>query len=77
MISPSDEHVMELEEFKFFEFRKPRKEASFNKDKSGRDLQFHKYTRIHRLHLNALDPSCKVFNSAVTSPCFYFSVGED
>ena len=47
MISPLDEHVMELEEFDVVEYTKPRKEASFNKDKSGRDLQFHKYTGIH------------------------------
>ena len=40
MASPSDEHVMELLEFKFLEYTKPRKKASFNKDKSGRDLQF-------------------------------------
>jgi hypothetical protein len=42
MISPSDEHAMELEEFKFLVYEKPLKEASFNIDKSGRDLQFHK-----------------------------------
>ena len=47
MISPLDEHVMELEEFDVFEYTKPRKEASFNKDKSGMDLQFHKNTAIH------------------------------
>jgi hypothetical protein len=38
MISPSDEHAMELEEFKFLVYEKPLKEASFNIDKSGRDL---------------------------------------
>jgi len=42
MVSPSDEQAMELVEFKFLEYTKPRKEASFNKDKSGRDLEFHK-----------------------------------
>jgi hypothetical protein len=41
MVSPSDEHAMELIEFKFLEYTKPRKKASFNKDKSARDLQFH------------------------------------
>jgi hypothetical protein len=45
--SPLDEHVMELEEFEVFEYTKPRKVASFNNDKSGRDLQFQKYTGIH------------------------------
>jgi hypothetical protein len=42
IVSPSDEQAMELVEFKFLEYTKPRKEASFNKDKSGRDLEFHK-----------------------------------
>jgi hypothetical protein len=46
MISPSDEHVIELFEFKFLEYMKPRNEASFKKDKSGRDLQFHR-THMH------------------------------
>jgi len=38
MVSPSDEQAMELVEFRFLEYTKPRKQASFNKDKSGRDL---------------------------------------
>jgi hypothetical protein len=38
MASPSDEHAMELLEFKFLEYTKSRKKASFNKEKSGRDL---------------------------------------
>jgi len=42
MVSPSDEQAMELVEFRFLEYTKPRKQASFNKDKSGRDLEFHK-----------------------------------
>jgi hypothetical protein len=45
MVSPSDEHAMELVEFKFLENTKPRKNASFNNDKSARDLQSHTQKR--------------------------------
>jgi len=50
MVSPSDEHAMELVEFKFLEYTKPRKKASFNKDKSARDLQFHVHTEKKEAH---------------------------
>jgi hypothetical protein len=65
---------MEIEEFKEFEYTKPRKEASFNKDRSGIDLQFHKYTGTHWPYLNALVQS---FQLNFALPYFYFSIGED
>lgn len=55
MVSPSDEHAMELVELKFLEYTKPRKKASFNKDRSGRDLQFHTHKKEEKkrdMHIN-------------------------